>query len=182
MNQLPEYRRLVRTVRHQLNVWLMAHGEGKRKSYFNVKISHIDETRLLVLRTWALRYRVTVEEILDLLVPTMRKQRTLKKTAFLGFQIATLTGQWGETLLQEKLKKRYPNGQNFELWRSREKQRHMDREEAEDSPSPSRPANAKKDPAGYIEQYRARVEAAQVEEEKGTQWRRRKKYRNNPYL
>ena len=76
--------------------------------------------RLLVLRTWEIKYKVDLEFILQTLLPVWdkftRTRSRFAKTGALNVRPATLVGKKSEQILQDAIKKEYKNGQNIKLW------------------------------------------------------------------
>lgn len=87
-----------------------------------------DQYRLLTLRMWMIKYRVTLEFILSVLVPFwagkfQSRKRTNDKA--LGVRIATLSGSVSEKILQTAIKNTYPNGENEISWRAEAQEEYM---------------------------------------------------------
>lgn len=156
-----------------------------------ILLSKPDQLRLLVLETWSIRYRLPVLEILDIVVPFVRlrwKSRG-RVVSLLRFRIAALAGNSAEVYLREQLAKRYPNGENYAAWRQREIEHQLLVEEAEelgDLHTRSSPIGLLGFDTGeaYVAAYRERVLKARAayNKEASARWRKRKRYRGNPFL
>lgn len=149
--------------------------------------------RLLKLRTWKLRYRLPVKEILSLVVPVLREHiesgfRKKSKRRGLGIGIPALTGRAAERILISQMKKKYPNNEHLAQWRQLERERQLSQEEQDETDLPTREVP---DPtllnsssvASYVRRYRVRClsRREKLEKEQSARWRRRKAYRGNPW-
>lgn len=170
-----------------IGTWIEVHD----KKHIILHYSKTDQLRFMTLRTWELRYRVPVYEILDILVPIMRgvvKAKRSKQSA-LGVSAATLTGQAAERILADNLLKRFPNAEHIAVWRSTERERQLTRERQQDTegvavrqPQPLTILQSKSTTA-FLETYKKRVMARRVDEqsELTNKERKRKAYRWNPW-
>lgn len=97
--------------------------------------SPTDQMRLLSLRTWCFKYKLDLEQILNILIPiwTKRFERFKKHSndgiKSLGCKIATLCGDKSEQILISELKKLYPNDEYIQVWKSREQEKQLRRNE-----------------------------------------------------
>ena len=90
--------------------YLEEHG---RKMY---GMSQTDKYRLLRLRTWMERYSVSLDFILDTLLPYYQKRfRTANHKKGLGVKITTLTGKKSEQMLADAVLEAFPNGENVTI-------------------------------------------------------------------
>jgi hypothetical protein len=87
-----------------------------------------DQLRLLVLVIWSRKYHVSVEEILEILIGyySSLTYRHAKRKPLFGAPLQTLTGKFSETLLVDKLKKKYPRKENERDWLQLQKDRQLD--------------------------------------------------------
>jgi hypothetical protein len=86
-----------------------------------------DKYRLLILRSWTIRYKVSLRYILNQLLPFWESfiQRRSKKMKSRGLnvQVSTLTGKKSEDILKQCIEKDYPNNLNISLWKTSEQER-----------------------------------------------------------
>lgn len=167
--------------------------EGKS---FYVRLKPLDLVRLLNLRVWQRRYHLDLNEILDLMLPYLRKSTSEKfKTRpgrGLGVSIAALTGVGAEKILAEALRQQYPGGEWSELWRAREKQRQLKAEEQEDGEGVKlRPKIVQltgpleaDSVDNFLRSYRKRVlHLREIDQRlENDPSRQRKRYRGNPWI
>jgi hypothetical protein len=167
--------------------WLEAR-EGK--SIYG-KFKRIDILRMVKLQVWSWRYRLEIEEILDLVVPYLRDTVTTKqkKKYGLGCSIASLTGDGSEKILVNAIAQEYPDGEHKYAWRQREQQRQLEAERLEESDGLVVKERA---PRGILDfdsveeflQYSAR-RVERIRRKRSAEYgpkRRSKKYRGNPWL
>lgn len=89
-------------------------------------LSETDRFKLYRLWIWKQRYKVSLEYILSVLVPYFTKgveKRTGKKSKGLGISIPVLCGDVAEEILQERIDKDFPDGENLSHYREQEKER-----------------------------------------------------------
>lgn len=92
--------------------YLEAHG---RKMY---GLSLTDKYRLLKFRNWMERYKISLEFILDTLLPYyQRRFKTENHKKGLGVKVTTLTGKKSEQIISDKVFEQFPNGENISLAR-----------------------------------------------------------------
>ncbi len=79
--------------------------------------------RLLSLRTWTLRYKLPLDEVLTVVlgfwdnVINKRRTRVLSEQRGLGCTIPCLCGDRSEELIEEYIKRKYPNGEHIRAWK-----------------------------------------------------------------
>lgn len=149
-------------------------------------LSDTDRLRLLRLRVWSIRYKISVIEILDLIVPPLRKKIGAKRVRGIGIPTATLTGAVAEEILKDRLAHYYPDGANITVWKERERERQLAAERDEEAggfpvrenPMPSllEVGDVQEYNRIYAERIRA-ARAAQTDQ----RWRKQRHYRNNPW-
>lgn len=177
--------RLSQRISTLIGLWLKEH-EGKT---LYVQFKPADMLRLTRLQVWSWRHKVSVDEILTLTLPYLRKslRNEQKKRYGLGCSIAALTGAGNEKILIEAIRQKYPGGEHRDIWRQSERQRQLDAEAGEESDGTAvraRPASSLFDAdsiAAYIKSYRARI-AVKRRQAEVQPWRRRKRYAGNPWL
>lgn len=79
-----------------------------------------DQYRLLTLRAWEIKYKISTKILLQLILPyweafVQRRSRKMKKSG-LNVRVSTLTGKKSELILRDQLLKVYPNRENVLLW------------------------------------------------------------------
>jgi hypothetical protein len=92
-----------------------------------------DLYRLLSLRTWTLRYKLPLSEILEIIlkfwdsIVSKRRMKALQKQQFrgLGCTIPCLCGDRSQEIVAEYVKKKYPNGENVRAWKAERRAMHM---------------------------------------------------------
>lgn len=160
-----------------------------------LQYNKIDLLKLMTLRTWELRYRLSAYEILDLIVPILRGTITTRRGrrkgtgASLGITISMLTGQGAERILESQIKKTFPNAEHIAMWKSDERNRQLQREKlAESEGVVTRPPSVltvlgSESVSEYVEAYRARIETKRTahRSESLKKSRRSKNYRGNPW-
>ena len=168
--------------------WLQEH-EQKR---LYVRFKKVDQLRLTRLQVWSWRHFVSVEEILSLTLPYLRKSMTVSQKARygLGCSVAALTGRGNEKILIEAIRQKYPGAENRDIWRAEERQKQLAAEAAEDMDGlvardkPERGLFDCDSVPDYIKSYRGRVLGVRrkLSLEAGNPLRRRKIYRGSPWI
>jgi len=148
-----------------------------------------DKVRLLKLRTWSLRYHVSITEILDMIVPPLLEQVRYKSYGF-GMPIRVLTGKSARRILSYQIDKRYPGQENLLVWKEAEREKQLRDEKLEELEGI--PLKAKVHAAlvdadsveDYMDKYTDQIMQKREMERKAVsqKWRRRKRYRGNPWL
>lgn len=106
----------------------------KQEAQADIRLSltKANQLRLLKLNTWSLLYRLSVQEILSILIPILRKKAKSRKTRGLGISVAMLTSVGAERILEEEIEARYPGGEHIGVWRERQREIELLREEQEE--------------------------------------------------
>ena len=162
--------------------WILLR-DGKRVKLF---LSRSDKLRLLKLRIWEMRYRISILEILDLILPALRKNIRAGGKG-LRVSVATLTGDVAETILQDRLAEKYPDGANITVWREAELDRQLMAERMEETEGmPVRSDTVVTllevgDTKEFILAYSGRIMKAR-EKNRIPAFRKSKRYRGNPWL
>jgi hypothetical protein len=168
---------------HAIEDWVESREERHLKLFLSAK----DRVRILRLRTWTLRYRVTAGELLDIVMPVLRRiqkgGRRKPGPHSLGIRITSLTGKFAEQVLREGVLSAGVD------WRERERDRQLAAEEAEaaDGMRVREQGMTSVLEAGSVRQYTAdytaRVMARRekLRREAAAAWRRRRAYRGNPW-
>jgi hypothetical protein len=166
--------------------WIQEHDH----KHIAIRYKQQDQIRLLRFRTWQLRYRLTVPEILNFIVPVLRTQMLGRGKGYgLGISIRTLVGRGSERIIQEELAKQYPGAENITVWRDQERERQIEAEHNEDADGmelkSNRPTSLLQ--CSTVDQYLTRykkqvLQSRQVHEIETTRTsRRRKAYRFSPW-
>lgn len=71
--------------------------------------------KLLKLWSWSRKHKVTVAEVLSIVVPYWDRKKSGK---WIGIPINSLVSYRSEQILKEKILWRYPNGENLDAWRA----------------------------------------------------------------
>ena len=89
------------------------------------KLKGMDQVQLLRLRTWSLRYFIPIKEILDMVLPILRNQMHRRGRYGIGVPVRVLTGRKAQELLEDQIKRRYPEEEQIKVWASRERDRQV---------------------------------------------------------
>lgn len=95
----------------------------ERELFFK-KPDNLTLYRLLSLRTWSMKYKLPLKEILKVLlsfwdsIAGRRRTKSYGSVKGLGCTIPCLCGDRSEELLQEYLEKKYPNRENEREWKA----------------------------------------------------------------
>lgn len=166
----------------EIGLWLAVH-DGKEPF---LRFTREDQVRLLRLKTWQLRYYLSIQEILSFVVPVLRStvKRKSKRWA-LGITVRSLTGEAAERILQEQLKKTYPGGEHIQVWKDREQENQIEVEQMLEGDLVSSGktidvlhAESLED---YVSRYRARIQHLRQERSAQMRKHRKKPYRWNPF-
>jgi hypothetical protein len=180
-----------RDVQSEVEAWITNHDNAPGRLYLKPQ----DQFRLLILKAWTFKFKITMEELLDILIPVLRKVTKEKQARYkpggLMVQVSALTGNYARSIVTSTLGQKYPNQEHLLLWRERQRKMQLEREEEEELEGL---AARDKDPfalldegdvqsfiSGYIKKSVKRRQQMQdaLEEE----WRRRKHYPSgNPWL
>lgn len=87
-----------------------------RKEEVSIFLNDKDRLKLLILRSWGIRYSVSVEYILRTVLPfweafVQRRSKKMKSRG-LNVQVSTLIGKKSEATLIQNIEKDFPNGIN----------------------------------------------------------------------
>lgn len=150
-----------------------------------------DMARLTVLKVWSLRHRLTIDEILTILVPILRGWTKGQGQRYgLGVSIRTLTSKKVEAILKEKIGRLYPQGEHIARWRSLERDRQL-RAEVQLELDGLQPRDHTRLEIQDVESIGPAVQRyiravmkkrEQNAREEARAWRRLKPYRQNPWL
>jgi hypothetical protein len=163
--------------------------EERQGIYTDLHCTQSDLLRLLRLEVWARRHRVSVQEVLEIVVPGVReavrsKYPKMKFKTGLGVKISSLTGEYARNMLATQIERRYPEGEQYTLWRERERALQLRREEDDEMMGLQRrerevPTLLEFDSADeYVAAYTKNVlrKRTMMQDALGEAWRRRKNY------
>ena len=134
-----------------------------------------DEIRLLRLKQWEEKYRVSISYILGKLIPFWTQKYAKYSKAVFGTTISTLVGSVSEKVLQEAVAKDYPDGENEKRWKAMTQQRQWAR--IWDGP---RKENWQ-DPIQAVREYRNRMKLERADRKSWARKLARRKYQGNPW-
>lgn len=147
-----------------------------------------DMYKLLKLKVWSQKYRVGVPYILKTLLPfweqfVQRHSKKMKKQG-LNVRVSTLIGKKSEVILQDVIKRDYPNDLQKTLYIATERERLYRIAEARDSDEfkvKSKSLLNSTSPKQYVTAYRHRIKETQKLREKFEAEMQLRNYRGNPF-
>lgn len=102
-----------------------------RSEAINLYLTKPDKYRLLVLRSWMVKYQVNLNYILVRVLPfwEMFIRRRSKKMQSIGLnvKVSTLTGKKSEQILQEMIQRDFPGGANKAIYISEQQDKIFNR-------------------------------------------------------
>jgi len=123
---------------------------------FTTKKQERERMLLLSLRTWSLKYKLTPEEILDVLVPFWskfeRKYKNNKGRKGLGVGVSTFCSDRSEEVLKKYIAENHPNQENIQAWRAREQEKCLRRDKIK-----GQPVFLKTSLRDYVASYQKRI-------------------------
>lgn len=188
MNQRHDLRKAVQYCVSAVEQWIKTRDE---KSTVQLYFSQENKYRLLILRSWSLQYKLTITEILDMVMKPLRRHIAKNpyfknKKMLLGVSVKTLTSAAAERIIREKIERRYPGNEHIAIWRRQERKVQLEREEREENDGELERRGLPKagDLSEYAQLYRRSIrrQRLQLQKEEDADWRRRKAYRDNPWL
>lgn len=98
-----------------------------RKEKVHIYLTQKDMYRLLILRSWTIKYKVSLEYILRNILTfweafVQRRSRKMKSVG-LNVMVSTLTGNKSEEILKQFITKDFPNSLNISIWKTAEQER-----------------------------------------------------------
>lgn len=185
--------RCYKEVETALQAWLRTRDEDNE---IELHFSASDQLRLLNLRLWSMIYYLPIVDILDLILPKLREQvdkhaRCKRKGSRrgLGVRVAGLVGAGAEKILIERMGRWYPGGENIFAWQQRTRDEQLAAEGHEEKEGLVSKIGGLSlldysDTGAFLAAYRKRVTRNQDKlfAEEDNKERRRKHYRNNPWL
>lgn len=141
------------------------------KRTIRMRLTRLDQQRLLTLRAWVIRYKVSLHFILSALMSFWLKKGFKARTdAYLGIRVSSLVGKHSKRLLEDELLKRFPNNENIAAWKS---------ERLLELCFTPFSASFSFNPEHFGEEYVAAIRQKQAEAEPRQKWLRRP-FRDNP--
>lgn len=140
-----------------------------------------DRFFLLSIRTWSFKYKLTPEEIIDVLIDywgrkSWARRNYRAKFKSLGVKMPVFCGDFSENLIQQYVKRKYKNGENFDGWKDTLQRRYLVRHEMK--------AFSNMTTKGFVKDYRNHVMSirksidASLDKEEFT----KRRYPGNPWL
>jgi len=136
---MTEYEYEMKMLRKRMNtVWQRAQKMTKKllgENHTLQWLGELDRMRLVILLTWEERYCVSVEEILEFLLPyyqSVAKKQKVKKVMGLPVTVQTLVSKTTEQILKKHLEEEYPVGVKERIQRQAKQElwiRHLQEKE-----------------------------------------------------
>jgi hypothetical protein len=158
------------------------------KQLFYPKID--DQHRLLKLKVWSERYKVSIGYILSVLIPYFEKlaykhsRRPRERVSKgIGTTISTLTGPAAESYLLEQINKDFSDGENVIAWKQDKQQACLRKIELDENIRIKKPKGVLGYPtlASYRRAYLKRIKGIRDIEEKLVKQLSRQPWRENPF-
>jgi len=153
--------------------------QGIERLYLKPK----DEPRLLILQCWAERHRVPVRYVMSRMISFWReKTKRPGKKSVLGVSLAALTSFKSEEILKSIIEREFPAGENIAAWREGEKRRLLGLDAQRGKVRPL--INLKLSDSRILYHYSKQVKRKQdrLDKANASAWRRRRRWRGNPWL
>lgn len=130
------------------------------------KITELDKLRLLKLKVWGVKYRVTLGYILGVVMtfywdrlPKQVREK-VKGSRSLGVRIATLVSKGSEKALVDAIARDFPNGENISVYKEEERNRIaalLDEEDNELPVARTKAVLSYKTMSAFVESYTRKV-------------------------
>lgn len=144
-----------------------------------------DAIRLLRLRVWSTRYKVSVCYILKRLIPHFKKYASNFRRRYndkgIGVTIAVLTGKVAEQKLKEFIARDFESGENAIEWREKEQARCLDLLHTNELVGRPKPFLHYKSVKSFIQSYEKRIAIMNREDNKLIKKLAKQPWRNNPF-
>lgn len=148
----------------------------------------VDKARLLKLKMWSDRYKVSLSYILGKLVPRFEKMASkharsprVKVSKGIGTTIAVLTGQAAEEFLKDCIAKDYPDQENVLAWKEDKREETLRLLDGEELVVRPRKILSFKSVAAYTDAYRQKMEKQRQSTAKREAQLSKQPYRGNPW-
>ncbi len=126
-----------------------------KERHVRLSLNRRDQIRLLNLKVWTVRYRISLRSILDVLLAAWSKKQY--GGGLLGVRIATLCGVASRTILEKHVKELYPAGEQYASHRCESILSQLKPLKKSKWPDPSRT------PVHFIQYYRRQASQNQRE-------------------
>lgn len=146
-----------------------------------------DQYKLLTLKVWSVKYRVSLRYILETLVPfwekfVQRRSKKMKRSG-LNVRVSTLVGKKSHSILIESIKRDFPNGLNKIMYIAKERERlYKLALDDDDMKVKQKSLVDYSSPDRYVEAYKKSIQAVSKEREEFTAQMKTRPYRGNPFL
>lgn len=144
-----------------------------------------DAIRLLRLRVWSTRYKVSVCYILKRLIPHFKKYASNFRRRYndkgIGVTIAVLTGKVAEQKLKEFIARDFVDGENITDWKEQEKARCLSLINGDEVVGRPKPFLHYKSIKQFIESYERRVTSMSKDLTRIEKKLSKQPYRGNPF-
>jgi hypothetical protein len=159
--------------------------QGKNVRNVMLYLSEGDQLRLLTLRAWEMKYKVSLKFILSTLLPfwqSFLKNKTKKISRGLGVRISTLTGKKSEQILRDAISRTYPDNENVLVWMA-ERREEIIQCELERMHTGIRIKSLLKfsSPQKYFRHYQNRIQEEALLREQIEDRMKKFNYRDNPF-
>lgn len=149
-----------------------------------------DQYRLLTLKVWSEKYKVSIAYILSVLLPYFEKlshkhsmRPRLKTSRGLGVSIPVLVGNAAEEKLLEYISKDYPDGEHLLAWKESRKTECLSKIAEDEGHRKKKPKGLLQYPsvAAYRKAYMARIADARDSQQKQIKELSKQPWRGNPF-
>lgn len=156
-----------------------------RKEEVRLWLSQKDKYKLLKLRVWAEKYFISIEYILQTLLPfwesfVQRRSKRMKRSG-LNVRVSTLTGKKSEEILLEKVKKDFPDNLNKVVFKAKDRERLFQLSLGKDMKVKTKNLFDYTNPKKYVAVYRKAMKSEYKEREAFELEMKKRPYRGNPF-
>jgi hypothetical protein len=153
-----------------------------RKEKVNLYLTQKDIYRLLILRSWTIKYKVSLEYILrNILIfweAFVQRRSKQMKGRGLNVRVSTLTGKKSEEILKQFIEKDFPNNLNINIWKTSEQERIFRIKETEGIKTVRREI---KTLSKYVKHYKYSIRKENTRRERIEKLFQSRPYRDNPF-
>ena len=161
-----------------------------------LRLKAVDRYRLLTLKIWSERYRVPLKYILQVLMAwtetfARKHFQRAKNTEGFGVKVSTLCGKRSQEILEDQIRRDFPNSEHKTTFIQREQNRILEwevrRQDRQDDDGIKTPDQIRKNlfdfphPKGYVRYYRNRIRRESRQRERIIQELEKRLYRGNPF-
>jgi hypothetical protein len=147
------------------------------------RTTELDGLRLTRLVAWSERYSVSIEYILQAVLPVLSKaveRRTGRKSKGLGISISVLTGEVARDILLERIKKDFKGNEHVHAMREQRRNIMIEVLDDELNGKPRNPLSFK-EPEEFVKSYVRSIERKRVDREKLEDQIAAMPFRSNPF-